>query len=96
MGFRWEQVQLLRPTFFLFLSIPLTHKEQSPVGAHSKTSLKRENYFYILYLKETVQTFCHIYIACHIEEDDAVQHWLTGPGYLKDAGYIPSSFRNAC
>lgn len=66
------------------------------MGAHSKTSLERENYFYILYLKETVQTFCLIYIACNIEEDDAAQQWLTGPGYLKDAGYILSSLLNAC
>lgn len=49
---------------------------------------------YILYLKETVQTFCHIYIACNVSDTDAVLQWLTGPGYLKDAEYIPSSFTN--
>lgn len=41
-----------------------------------------------------MRTFCHIYIACNISERGAEQQQLTGPGYLEDAEYIPSTCTN--
>lgn len=95
-GFHLGGSTTFKAHIFLILIHSSDTRSAGPCGSTFQNFTLKRNVFLgfdLLYLEETVQTFCYIYIACNIS--GAVQQGLPGPGCLQDAQYIPSSFTRA-